>query len=82
MALERTLVWSVSSYVILMSLTWVLKPRFLFHEDGTARRFGCGADETVFALPFVMAVFAILAVFGPLLALTSRPRLNAILVPT
>ena len=56
-------IYSVLFYVLLVVLIILVKPSWLFHEDGQVRSFGLGQQQTVFSLGVLVAALAIVAYY-------------------
>jgi hypothetical protein len=56
-------VYSVLFYVLLIALIIVIKPSWLFYEDGQVRDFGLGTKQTVFSLGVIVVALAIVAYY-------------------
>jgi hypothetical protein len=51
-------------FAAVVGAAWVVRPRCMFHEDGSLRRFGAGPDESVFSFGVLVAVTAILSSYA------------------
>ena len=56
-------VYSVLFYVLLIALIIVVKPSWLFYDDGQVRNFGLGCQQTVFSLGVIVVALAIVAYY-------------------
>lgn len=56
-------VYSVLFYVLLIVLIIVMRPAWLFHENGQVKTFGLGCQQTVFSLGVIVVALAIVAYY-------------------
>lgn len=56
-------IYSVMFYVLVIVLIIVVKPSWLFHENGQVKGFGLGSNDTVFSLGVIVVALAIVAYY-------------------
>lgn len=57
------LVDAISAFIIAALLLIAARPGFAFHEDGTAKTFGSGTDETFLTVPTTATLVGAIALF-------------------